>query len=161
MQGNASSAQLLSYFDSLPALPAEQLIGYAWKGGGFKGQTATAVMHATGWWGKLFYARDQVEALVHACAWTNPIGVLIRVLFFWRQVWAETYCIFGPQGHLFEGLGFGLRRCRTAFGMEQAQPMSTLILALGSGFLSSTFLCRTASNHDDQSRHDWCLEKMR
>lgn len=86
MQGRASKDQLLGYFDSLPALEAEQLIGFSWKGGGCEGQPATTAMHVTGWWGKLFFARNRVEALVHECPWSNPVGLVIRLLFFWRQV---------------------------------------------------------------------------
>ena len=72
MQGHVSDDDLLRYFDSLPAMDAEQLMGFSWKGGGFKGQVAAAAMLATGWWGKLFFARDRVEALVHECSWSNP-----------------------------------------------------------------------------------------
>lgn len=63
-QKGVSTDALLAFFDGLPAVPAEHMLG-AWTGGCFDtGHPGEAQLVALGWVGKTFHAPDDVDPIV-------------------------------------------------------------------------------------------------
>ncbi|MEJ7928548.1 DUF4334 domain-containing protein [Ramlibacter sp. AN1015] len=72
-RGHSSTADALSLFDALSAVPLESMLG-RWSGAGFPtGHWLDGLLEASGWSGKRFDSTEQVHPLEFATGTRNPL----------------------------------------------------------------------------------------
>ncbi len=77
----SSRAELLSFYDHLPPVTPDGLIG-VWHGGDWRsGSRLDGLLSQTGWWGKVFRSPDNVDALVfkRSC---QPLAIANRLMIW-------------------------------------------------------------------------------
>jgi hypothetical protein len=78
---NSTRSQLLSFYDTLPALEPNDLLGI-WTGGEWRtGGRFDGLLGKTEWWGKVFRSENDVDALVFGAS-LRPLS-LINTLMIW------------------------------------------------------------------------------
>lgn len=75
LERGTTTAAALAFFDELPAVPLELLVG-AWRGSGLPtGHPLDGLLEAAGWHGKRFDGPDEVHPLVFRTAWGKLVSV--------------------------------------------------------------------------------------
>jgi uncharacterized protein DUF4334/GXWXG protein len=90
LRGRTTLEEALSFFDSLPAVTVDQMMG-SWRGSGLEtGHPFDGLLESTGWHGKRFLDADQAHPLVydgpHGLFAVNPRFVPLRAMLRFTKV---------------------------------------------------------------------------